>query len=286
MDLEYDFGEKIVVTPRSFPLRFSEDKKQHFGYIGTAALIDGYPLYADAMNENGLCVAGLDFPQKAFYRSPINGKINVPAYDFISYIAAEFSSVDEIKTRISDINITNEPFSDKISCAMLHWMISDGESSVVIESTESGIHLYENPLNVMTNLPEFPDHMENYKKMRSEEGSALSDFPQLLSSASRFLRAAHFRGNNLPETDTDSVISHLFRILDTVAVPDASKKAESGKYRKTTYSVCFDASSKHYLIKTCENNRINRTKLKKGMLEAAEIVPFEIIRKQDYRDIN
>ena len=88
MDLDYNFGEKIVVTPISFPLRYSKEKKMHFGYIGTATIIDGYPLYADAMNEKGLCIAGLDFPEKAFYRAPINGKINIYAYDFISYIAA------------------------------------------------------------------------------------------------------------------------------------------------------------------------------------------------------
>lgn len=286
MDLDYNFGEKIVATPRSFLLRYSNEDKRHLGYIGTATVIDGYPLYADAMNEKGLCVAGLDFPEKAFYRTNIKGETNVPAYDLINYIAAEFSSVSEVREKFGDINITNQPFSDKIPCATLHWMISDRESSVVIESTESGINLYDDPLDVMTNLPEFPEHMKNYERMQAEKGSALPDFPDLLSSPSRFLRIAHFRGNNLPDTDTDGVISHVFHILSTVAMPDVSRKAESGKYRKTTYSVCFDATRKHYLIKTYENDRVLRAKLKDEMLDSGALSTFEILRKQDYADIN
>ena len=29
--------------------------------------VDGYPLYAEAANEKGLCIAGLNFPGNAFY---------------------------------------------------------------------------------------------------------------------------------------------------------------------------------------------------------------------------
>ena len=156
MDLDYNFGERIVATPRRFLLK-SLGNKEHLGFIGTATLVDGYPLYADVMNEKGLCIAGLNFYEKAYYRSPCEGKTNVPAFDFIAFVAAKFSSVEDFTKEFEKINITDQAFSEKIPCPTLHWMVSDNISSVVIESSKKGINLYKNPLDVMTNLPEFQE---------------------------------------------------------------------------------------------------------------------------------
>ena len=285
MDLDYNFGERIVATPRGFLLRSLEDQ-EHLGFIGTATLVEGYPLYADAINEKGLCVAGLNFPGKAFYRQTDHTKTNVPAFDFIAYVAAKFSSVEDLTKEFEKFNITDRAFSEKIPCPTLHWMVSDHTSSVVIESSKTGINLYKNPLDVMTNLPEFQEQLENYKKMRSEEGSAPSDFPIMLSSSSRFLRMAHFLGNNLPETDAESAITHVFHLLDTVAVPDVSVKAANGNFHKTTYSICFDTIDRCYHIRTYENSQICRVALKKEDVCSSKLSVFDMSHKQGYQDLN
>ena len=56
LDLEYSFGEQIVITPRNyrFPFEGNEDGKNHFAMIGMANITDHYPLYAEAANEKGL----------------------------------------------------------------------------------------------------------------------------------------------------------------------------------------------------------------------------------------
>ena len=285
MDLDYNFGEKIAVTPRSFCLK-SIGNKEHLGFIGVATVIDGYPLYADAMNEKGLCIAGLNFPQKSFYRELMADKINVPAYEFTAYVAAKYSSVGEFRDDFGKINITNQAFSENVPAPTLHWMISDNLSSIVVESTELGINLYENPLNTMTNLPEFPEHLESFRKMRSEEGSVPEDFPVLLSSPSRFLRVAHFLGNILPETNSDGAISHVFHVLDTVAVPDVSAKALNGNYHKTTYSACLDTVNLRYLIRTYENSAVACAGLTEEALVSSDISIFEISHKQNYIYLN
>ena len=74
--------------------------------------------------------------------------------------------MEDFKADFCDLNVTNESFSSDVPSPTLHWMISDNASSIVIESTERGINLYENPFNTMTNLPEFPEHIENYRKMQ------------------------------------------------------------------------------------------------------------------------
>ena len=72
LDYEFSYGDEIVVTPRRFPLAFSGGKalSEHFALLGMAHVADGYPLYYDAMNEKGLCMAGLNFVGNAAYAAP------------------------------------------------------------------------------------------------------------------------------------------------------------------------------------------------------------------------
>ena len=288
MDIECSFGERLIVCGRSFPFKFRgfDAPIGHKAIIGVGTVIDGYPLYADAMNEKGLCIAGLNFPEKSFYQAPSEDKINVPAYDFIAYVAAKYSSVEDFKADFCNLNVTNESFSSDVPSPTLHWMISDNASSIVIESTERGINLYENPFNTMTNLPEFPEHIENYRKMRTEEGSTIADFPDMISSESRFLRTTHFLGNNLSDADPDSAISHVFSLLGIVSVPDGAKKTPNGRFHRTTYSACFDTHNQQYFIRTSENSRISSAILREKELTSSGLSVFEIPRRQDYLKLN
>ena len=64
LDLESSFGEKVVVTPRNHPFRWREmerEKGPHFAMIGMGAVAGDTPLYAEAVNEKGLAMAGLNF---------------------------------------------------------------------------------------------------------------------------------------------------------------------------------------------------------------------------------
>ena len=38
----------------------------------------------------------------------------------------------------------------------LHWMIADQTGTIVVESMKDGLHVYDNPVGVMTNNPPFP----------------------------------------------------------------------------------------------------------------------------------
>lgn len=69
MDLDYSFNECVVITPRnySFLLKNGKKIKNIYAMLGMATVINDYPLYAEAINEKGLCLAGLNFPQNAYY---------------------------------------------------------------------------------------------------------------------------------------------------------------------------------------------------------------------------
>ena len=40
-----------------------------------------------------------------------------------------------------------------------HWIIADKDSCIVVESMKDGLHVYDNPVGVLTNNPPFPSQM-------------------------------------------------------------------------------------------------------------------------------
>ena len=113
LDYESSYGEEIVIMPRNFRLDFLSEGicEKHYAVIGTAHIAGGYPLFYDAVNEKGLCMAGLNFVGNAHYFKNKNGKSNIAQYEFIPWILGKCASTDEAKELISNINITDTPFS-------------------------------------------------------------------------------------------------------------------------------------------------------------------------------
>ena len=72
LDYEFPYGEEVCVVPRNFPvpLRHLPELTQHHAIIGMAHVADNYPLFYDAVNETGLCIAGLNFVGNAAYAEP------------------------------------------------------------------------------------------------------------------------------------------------------------------------------------------------------------------------
>ena len=83
LDLEYTFNECVAITPRNYPFHFRNKEviHHHYAMIGMATVVEGYPLYAEAMNEKGLAMAGLNFPGNAHYFSWDDRKNNITPFD-------------------------------------------------------------------------------------------------------------------------------------------------------------------------------------------------------------
>ena len=131
----------------------------HYAMIGMAHIADGFPLFYDAANEKGLCMAGLNFVGNARYAEPTNGKVNVAQYEFIPFVLANCASVKEAEKLLFDINLTGTPFSEKLPAAQLHWMIADSERCITVESRADGFKVFDNPAGVLTNNPPFEQQL-------------------------------------------------------------------------------------------------------------------------------
>ena len=68
MDIHYSFNEKIIFVNKDYQIDLKKEKELILKYsiLGIGAMVNNYPLFADAMNEKGLAIAGLNFLGNAF----------------------------------------------------------------------------------------------------------------------------------------------------------------------------------------------------------------------------
>ena len=127
LDIECAYREEITITPRNYVFKFrnGEEINNHFAIIGMAYVAQDFPLYYDAANEKGLCIAGLNFVGNAKYKKPIKDKINLAVFEFIPWLLSKCSNVDEAAKEIEKIKITDTPFSADLPVAQLHFLIAD-----------------------------------------------------------------------------------------------------------------------------------------------------------------
>ena len=72
LDLDVNIKENVVIVPRNYLIHFKHHKTihHHNAIIGVGQVINNYPLYYDAMNEYGVAIAGLNFPNNCKYFNP------------------------------------------------------------------------------------------------------------------------------------------------------------------------------------------------------------------------
>ena len=282
LDLDCSFGEQVVVTPRNFPLEFRRAGREahHYAMIGMASANDSFPLYAEAVNEKGLCMAGLNFPGNAYYREVSGEGIEIASFEIIAWILGKYASVAEAEVSLRKIKIVDIAFLPQMPPAPLHWMLADKERCLVLEAVREGLKIHENPFGVLTNNPPFEYHkinMNNYLNLsarspenRFSDGLELKGYSQGMgavglpgdaSSASRFVRAAFLRWNSVSPEDEDSNVSQFFHILDGVAMVRGAVVTEAGTYDITTYSCCVNTRTGTYYYKTYDDSRIRKVDL-------------------------
>ena len=277
LDLDCSFGETVTITPRSFPFIFRKAERQdhHYAMIGMASANDSFPLYAEAVNEKGLAMAGLNFPGNAFYQQPDGKGLEIASFEVIAWLLGKCASVTEAEEYLNEMKIVDLAFSDQMPPAPLHWMLADRERCLVLEAVRDGLKIYENPFGVLTNNPPFEYHrmnMNNYMNLTAEspqnrfsdrldlkpyaQGMGALGLPGDASSASRFVRAVFLKWNSVAPEEEKANISQFFHILDSVAMVRGSVVTEQGTYDITTYSCCANTRTGVYYYKTYDDSRV------------------------------
>lgn len=304
LDNDFSYGEEITITKRNYPLHFIEkgDINSHYAIIGMAHVEENYPLYYDAINEKGLGMAGLNFVNNAYYREKVTHKDNITQFEFIPWILSQCANVKEAENLVRKINILNTPFNDKLPIAQLHWIISDSEKSITVESLKEGIKIYENPVGILTNNPPFNIQMfalNNYMNLSSNQaenkfaekldlksyslGMGALGLPGDLSSQSRFIRASFVKMNSISETGEKESVSQFFHILNSVNQPRGVSNLGNGKYEMTIYTSCCNTNKGIYYYTTYDNHQITAVDMHKDDLTGNELIRYPLINEEQIK---
>ncbi len=303
LDLEYSLNERVCIMPRGYELSFlHESAVASYAIIGTCHIENKVPLFYDGMNEHGLCMAGLNFPMLAKYNEIRGGQINVASYELIAFVLRQCKDTQGAISLLKRVNITNESFSAELPCTPMHWIIADTNGCYVIEPSENGLEIYENPIRVLTNAPSFPYHLTNacnymgltsstqkstlaqgYKFKPYSRGMGALGLPGDFSSASRFVRALFMK--NHASSDSDEV-GRIFSILNTVYIPLGCVKTDTGRDVCTVYTSCMNSKTGNYYFSLYGSKRIMCVRINDVNLNSSSLFDYVMKSDNEYKFLN
>lgn len=298
MDIDTPFGEQFVLIPRECTSALPAGlpvSAPHHQLCGVASVFDGVALFAEAVNEHGLYMASLNFPQNAVYSpADVEGAINLAPYEVIPYFVAKFASVEEALPALDRLNIVARPYG-QLPLAPLHYFISDGRQHRVIEPTRFGLKVYEDKLGVLTNNPPYPWQMQNVQQYQHltiknptegwlpevktapfGEGLGLVGLPGDFSPPSRFVKTAFLKQQMERAGDSVEPMADVLHILNAVAMLRGSVRTAEDRWDITRYSIAYDPVGGRVCIQTYDRVVPQMIDLKQAFegLESAQFMPL------------
>lgn len=308
MDFAFLLDPELIFIPRRFPLVSEMDQTARsvkYAMMGIGRNLGTYT-FADGLNEAGLACASLYFPGYAEYNDfAIPGKTNLAPHEVVGWLLTNFSTLEEVKAAIPQLNIVSKALKMMNVITPLHWIITDKTGNIiVIEPMKDGIMIYDNPLGVMTNSPDFNWHLTNIRNYIgvspnktgpiqlngmtfSPFGAGAGSFglPGDFTPPSRFLRALFGREAINPINNEEECINAAFHILASVDIPKGSVITDDG-IDFTQYTACMVCNTGTYYYKTYDNNQIARACLFNENFEAKDPKVWDILQKQQYNQLN
>ena len=271
-----------------------------YAILGMGMPSDGVPLFFDGVNEKGVFAAGLLFENNAVYRKPLAGMDNIPSFAVIPWLLSHCGCLQEVRTALTRINIVDTAFREDLPPSPLHWFISDGEHSLVVESLADGIQIHDNPAGVLTNNPPFPlqmFHLTQYMGLspypaenRFADGMAFSPYSRGMgalglpgdgTSPSRFVRAAFVGHNTLSGTSEEENVGQIFHIMTSVEQQKGCVRLENGGMSHTQYISCTNGSRGIYYYTTYHNRRITAVDMWAEDMDSENMILFPLGECED-----
>jgi choloylglycine hydrolase len=263
--------------------------KSRYGFLG----INGMGMsekFADGMNEAGLSIEGLLFSESKYEPiGPGNSAQALSNIDFGKWVLSNFATVDELKKALSKVSVWGEVVPQLGGVLPLHFAVHDAAgSNLVIEFINGEKKIYDNPIGVMTNMPEFPwqiTNLRNYVKLDSlnakpktfsgvvlkqmGQGSGWLGLPGDWTPPARFVRAVQMVNAAFPAKDAKEALILAGHIINTVDIPhgvirDEQKDEKSPVVSEyTPWTVYKDLTNRILYFRTYENPNLRFIDLKK-----------------------
>lgn len=326
MEFGQDLESRVIVIPRGFARQgtapASNDQvgtvpgakwTTKFASVGANAKKMNWLF--DGLNEKGLAVGTFYFPTFAKYPSFNKAEKTIAPWEVGSWLLDQFSTVDEVKRGIGQIDVAASIQPDLEFCPPCHYVVHDASGqSIVIEYVNSALQVHDNPIGVVTNSPPFDWHLINLRNylncvdtnlpnrtLRGSssslvleplgQGTGMLGLPGDFTPPSRFVRAVAFTQAMLPsllKTGDDAVLQ-AFHILNNFDIPkgcvrDAQKNEDGSVISVSDYTLwtsANDLAAKKFYFRTYENSQIRVVDLKQMKLDAKDVISFNMYDKTE-----
>lgn len=286
MDFSHDIIPQLYIIPNSFVWINSLNNFQMrdtYRFIGLGQELDGMFGLFDGVNEKGFAAATLYFAGYAQYSTFPTYKTteSIASVDFLHYILGSCSSVNELPALLKNITIVGIPDPITNTIAPLHWIATDRSGAcVIIESTNKGLELLNNPVGVMANSPDFHWHLTNLRNYmnasptQSEEAlwdnlqltpfgqaGGTTTLPGGFTSPERFIRVAYLKANIPKPKDSTEAVTACFHIMESVSIPKGAVITSQNTYDYTRYTSFINTNTCEYFFKTYDDINISKASL-------------------------
>lgn len=315
MEFGHDMGYAMIVVPRakSFtspaPDGITPAKwKTRYGYVANNVL-GKEDCVSDGLNEAGLSFSLLWYDGDMQWQS-VSAKDKITALAnivFGSWILGNFGSVKEAVSAIDKVKVYGHK-NPELGGAVLpsHFILHDSSGDcAVIEYEQGRVHIYDNPLGIMTNAPNFPwmlTNLRNYAGMTNDQippavfggktypatghGTGFFGLPGDLTPPSRFVRMAvtlRFADRQDNAEGLLNLAQHIVSSLHIVrgmAVDrDATGKITASE--TTQWSSFRDHTNRVYYFRTYDNFNLRKIDLKKLDFRADRVITLQMFADRE-----
>jgi choloylglycine hydrolase len=296
MEFGIDSEWKMSVVPRKMEFASpapGEKKglswKTKYGYVAVVGW-GMNSMAADGMNEAGLSFGGLWYERNIKYQDVPPGEEQRALAQIMvgHWILGNFSTVDEIKEAISGIRIFGYTVPQLGMAPPAHGMIYDATGkSIVMEFEDGKVQIYDNPLGILTNAPNFPWHVNHLRQfigmsdgnpkpvdwagvklIPTGHGLGMIGLPGDLTPPSRFVRlgvTTHFASQPENADKSLNLCQHIVNAFNIVSgmVVERSPEGKVVADETTQFATFRDLKNKILYFQTYENPDLRKVDLKK-----------------------
>jgi len=309
------FHSSVSVIPKGTSYRGTlPDGKQaglqwtaKYGMVGMNTY--GMPVISDGMNEAGLAAGNLLFPGYSGYQvfDASEAAKTIAQYELISWILSNFATVAQVKAALQGIRVCKGAEA-LVGNLELHYTVHDAKGdSIVIEYVKGELHVYTNPLGVMTNAPTFDWQMTNLRNYANlsavnsrsvtveglkasgfGQGTGMLGLPGDYTPPSRFVRMVALVHSSLPVTGAEAGLNLAMTIIGNIDIPIGSVRDPSGKtmiYDQTQWVAVSDLARKRFYFHTYNNKDWRMVDVVRALAAAKGIMTIPAEMPTDYRDV-
>ncbi|MDD4955702.1 MAG: choloylglycine hydrolase family protein, partial [Candidatus Omnitrophica bacterium] len=259
--------------------------KSRYSYLG----INGMGLsdkFVDGMNEAGLSVGCLLFLESK-YETIHKPESAISNLDFVSWILGNFATVEELKKELPKVRVWMETVPGAGAGLPLHVAVHDAKgNNLVVEFINGEKKVYDNPIGVLTNMPEFPWQITNLRAYLNlnpfnalekdfagitvkpfGQGSGWLGLPADWTPPSRFIRIVQIQNAAYPAKDAKTALSLAVHIINNVDIPSGVIRETQADgtivSELTQWTVFKDLTNKVLYFKSYDNSNLRFIDLKK-----------------------